>query len=204
MIGRLRHPSAVVFGLALAACYTAPQPRTVQRVDPKSTVDLSGEWNDADANRVAQSMIKDMLTRPWAERFRQENGRDPVVKLYPVRNRTEDHIETKFFTKQVEREMINSGRIQVVAASDETGAARAERVDQSYHASDATKKEHQQETGTDFLLNGWIVTQTDRAGGQTVRAYVVTMELINAESQRKVWLNTTPIKKIVNQEEYQW
>ena len=104
----------------------------------------------------------------------------------------------------MEQELLNSGVVQVVAAFEEAGDARHERTEQAYHASDATKKEQQHETGTDYLLNGWIVSQNDRSGGQSVRAYVVTMEMIKAETQRKVWMKTHRIKKLVDQPEYQW
>lgn len=191
--------------LALAAgCYTAGPATTVQRIDPKAQVDLSGYWNDSDANQIAEVMMRDCLSRPWAAQFSARERREPVVKLYPIRNRSSEHIDTKFFTKQVEEELVNSGVVKVVAASDETQDARNERAEQAEHASDETKKEQQQETGTDFLLNGWVVSQIDRAGGQSVRAYAVTMELINAETQEKVWLKLHQIKKIVDQAQYQW
>jgi predicted site-specific integrase-resolvase len=35
--------------------------RTVERVDPKETIDLSGRWNDTDARLVAEEMVKDVL-----------------------------------------------------------------------------------------------------------------------------------------------
>ncbi|MBK8481889.1 MAG: penicillin-binding protein activator LpoB [Proteobacteria bacterium] len=190
--------------LVVAGCYTAGPATTVQRIDPKAQVDLSGYWNDTDANQVAEVMMRDCLSRPWAAQFSARERREPVIKLYPIRNRSSEHINTKFFTKQVEEELINSGVVKVVAASDETQDARNERAEQAEHASDETKKEQQQETGTDFLLNGWVVSQIDRAGGQTVRAYAVTMELINAETQQKVWLKLHQIKKVVDQAEYQW
>lgn len=191
--------------LVLAAgCYTAGPATTVQRIDPKAQVDLSGYWNDSDANQVAEVMMRDCLSRPWAAQFAQRAGREPVVKLYPIRNRSSEHMNTKFFTKQVEEELVNSGVVKVVAASDESQDARNERAEQAEHASDETKKEQQQEIGTDFLLNGWVVSQIDRVGGQSVRAYAVTMELINAETQQKVWLKLHQIKKVVDQAEYQW
>lgn len=201
--GRIKG-SWTLSGLLLVSCYSGAPPRTVQRVDPQSQVDLSGYWNDTDANAVAETMIKDLLGRPWSAQFKGKEGRDPVVKLYPIRNRSSEHINTKFFTKQVEQELVNSGYIQVVAASDETDDARMERQEQAEHASDETMKEQQREVGTDFLLNGWVVAQNDQVEGQTVRAYLVTMELIEAETQRKIWIKTHRIKKIVNQAEYQW
>lgn len=189
----------------VAGCYpTGPARPPVQRVGANTKVDLSGNWNDTDANLVAKAMITDALSRPWAAKHKAKSGKNPVVKLYPIRNRTSEHINTKFFTKQVEMELVNSGNVGVVAASDETGAARAERRDQGRHASDLTKKENQNETGSDYVLNGWIVAQNDAAGGQQVRAYLVTMELVNVETQQKVWMKVHRLKKVVSRPASAW
>jgi penicillin-binding protein activator len=177
---------------------------TVQRTDAKAQVDLSGNWNDTDANLVAQTMIRDCLSRPWASAFKAEKGRPPVVRLYPIKNRSSDDIQTKYFTKQVEMELINSGIAKVVSDLEESNDNLTERADQARHASDKTAKQQQQETGSDFILNGWIVTQNDAAGGQEVRAYITTMELSNTESNEKVWMKIHPIKKVISRAATQW
>jgi hypothetical protein len=128
-----------------------------------------------------------------------------VVRLWPIRNRSsEANINTKFFTKQVEMELVNSGSVKVVASLEEAGDNTAERMDQARHASDKTVKAQQNETGSDFIMNGWIVTQNDAAEGQEVRAYVVTMELTNTESNEKVWLKVHQIKKVISRAGSQW
>jgi hypothetical protein len=48
-------------GLMLAAIGCGKQ---VRRIDPDSTTDLSGKWNDTDSRLVAEEMISDCLTRP--------------------------------------------------------------------------------------------------------------------------------------------
>jgi PBP1b-binding outer membrane lipoprotein LpoB len=176
----------------------------VTRTSANAQIDLSGEWNDTDANQVAKAMIPDCLGRPWLSEFSAKKGRKPVVKLYPIRNRSTDHVQTKYFTKQVEMELINSGAIKVVAALDETSDARFERMDQARHASDRTAKQHQQETGSDFVLNGWVVSQNDAAGGTEVKAFVTTMELVNVETQEKVWLKVHQIKKVIQRKSSEW
>lgn len=111
--------SAAMLALVVA-CGPPPPPATsVQRINPNAAVDLSGEWNDTDANQVASVMIRDCLNKPWITRFKQEKGtsKPPVVRLYPMRNRSSEHIATKFFTKQVEMELINSGLVDVVSSS---------------------------------------------------------------------------------------
>ena len=189
--------------VALASC-GGPQGTTVQRINPNAQVDLSGNWNDTDANQAARVMIQDCLTRPWAQKFKQEKGRDPVVRLSLIRNRSSEHINTRFFTKQVEKELLNSGTAKVVADREEAEDQRDERADQARHASDKTVKAQQQETGSDFLLGGWINYQPDAEGGVEVRAYQITMELINSESNEKVWLGEHKIKKVVNRPAGEW
>jgi penicillin-binding protein activator len=189
-------PCLISFVLASAFIGCASQGTQVKR--DESAVDLSGEWNDVDADLVAKEMIHDCMSSPWADKFKQKNGRGPVVKLYPIRNKSSDHIETKYFTKQVEKALVNSGNIEVVAASDEADVTRQEQADQGSHASDETVKAAGNETGADFIMNGWVVSQNDSDGaGKTIKAFVTTMELTDIQSQKKVWLNDKKIKKQV-------
>jgi hypothetical protein len=100
--------------------------------------------------------------------------------------------------------LINSGVVKVVSAFDEAQTQRFERADQAQHSSDSTVKSQGQETGSDFTLNGWIITQNDAVDGQEVRAYVTTMELTNTESNQKVWMKVHKIKKVISRAASQW
>ena len=105
---------ALVF-LSVAAFSTAAcgRKRTVTRTEAGSTAggDLSGYWNDIDAEMVAKNMIKQCMESPWASNFQAENsGKRPVVKLMGVIKRTDDrNVNAQFFGKQLERQLLNSG-----------------------------------------------------------------------------------------------
>ncbi len=186
------------------SCYASGPARTVQRVNPDAQIDLSGKWNDTDANQVARAMIQDCLSRPWATSFKAQHNRLPVVRLWPIKNRSSDHVQTMFFTKQVEMELLNSGMVKVVSSLNEAADNRDERADQAHNASDSTVKAQQQETASDFVLNGWILSENDAVDGQTVKAFVTTMELSNSESNEKVWMKVHKIKKVINQAASEW
>jgi len=198
--------STLTIALALIGCGPPPPPSTtVERINPQAAVDLSGEWNDEDARQVAQAMIQHCLNNPWAARFRAEHdGKLPVIRLYPIRNRSSEHINWMFFTKQVEEALLTSGQVTVVASYDEAQTNRLERLDQARHASDATVKTQGQEVGSDFVLSGYVMTQNDAVEGQEVRAYITTMELSSTESNRKVWMYNHPIKKVVTRVASDW
>ncbi|MCP3940151.1 MAG: penicillin-binding protein activator LpoB [Desulfobacteraceae bacterium] len=176
---------------------------SVERVAVDKTIDLSGRWNDTDSRLVSQEMIKDVMNRGWIRTHRQKNnGENPSVIVGTIRNRSDEHINTQTFVKDLERALVNSGEVDLVADSRQRREVRAERRDQASHASEATAKEEGQEMGADFMLQGTINTITDRVDGEQVKYYQVNLELIQIETQRKVWLGEKKIKKVVKQKKF--
>lgn len=199
-------PAALFMLQATTAC--GPN-KTVTRTSATSTEggDLSGYWNDIDANLVSEEMIKDCLGRPWASDFQQQaGGNKPVVKLMGVIKRTDDrNVNTQYFTKQLERELLNSGRVRVVAGWDQQNINVVERARQATHASDDTAKSQGNETGADFTLQTIVNSQNETdGGGKSVRAYLVNMELIHVETNEKVWMGEKMIRKVVEQAGTSW
>ncbi len=173
--------------------------RQVTRLETDSQTDLSGRWNDTDARLVAQEMIGDCLSRVWLTDFAAAQGRKPVVTIGRIRNVTDEHINTETFSKDFERELINSGQVKFVGTMAERQDVREERTDQSDYASAETIKQLRNETGADFVLLGAVKTITDQAEGQGVVFYQTDLELINVESNEKVWIGTKKIKKGISQ-----
>jgi hypothetical protein len=176
---------------------------TVQRVNPNTVVDVGTDWNNNDSNEVARVMISACLSGGWAARFKAEKGRLPVIRLYPVRNRTESHFDSKFFTDALETEIVNSGVARVVRSYDEAQVSRFERADQARHSSDKTVKAQQEETACDFILDGSVSAANQPGEGVEVRAYSATMELSDSENN-KVWRKTHQIQKVITRKGSSW
>jgi uncharacterized protein (TIGR02722 family) len=185
---------AVLAGLlTLSACAT-----TVNRVDPKAVTDESGYWNDTDSRLVAEEMITDCLRRPWVGVFSAAHGgKQPVVIVGTIRNRSQEHIPTTTFTKDLEREFINSGLVNFVASKDERSEVRDERDDQQMNSGADTMKRQRQENASDFMLIGNIDQINDTKDGTSAKFYQVNLELVNMETNQKAWIGTKDIKKMV-------
>ncbi len=169
----------------------------VSRIDPEETVDLSGAWNDSDSRMVAEEMIDDALSRPWISDFVSGEGHAPAVIVGTVRNLSHEHINVNTFIADMERSLVNSGRVEFVASSTERGEVRDERVDQDLHSRDDTRNPAGEEVGADFMLKGQINTIIDTEGKKQVRYYQVDLTMISMADNRKVWLGQKKIKKIV-------
>ena len=184
--------------LVLAGCGSS---RNVTRTATDTTVDLSGRWNDTDSRLTAEKMIDGLLDSRWIDSFIDENKRKPVLIVGRIKNNSSEHIQTKIFSKDIERELINSGEVKFVASSEERDELRQERAEQQEFSSLETAKKLANETGADFMLKGFISTQNDFFDGEAVKFYQVDLELIQLETNEKVWLDTKKIKKLVDQDE---
>jgi len=191
----------IIGSLLVMACGSS---REVSRIDPETVIDLSGNWNDSDARFVAEEMIADCLSRVWITDFAASNGEKPFVTVGTIRNKSSEHIDTETFTNDFERELINSGQVRFVASRGQRDEIRDERMDQQEHASDETVKQLAQETGADFLLMGSISTITDQIEGRKIVFYQTDLEMINIESNEKVWIGSKEIKKDITQSGKKW
>ena len=199
MLNRMTAGVALAGMMILAGCAATH----VERVEVDKTIDLSGRWNDTDSRLVSEELIKDIMNRNWIEVHRRENnGKNPLVIVGAVRNRSDEHINTHTFVKDLERALVNSGEVDLVADSYEREEIRTERLDQASHASEETAKEEGREMGADFMLQGAINTITDRVDTKQVKYYQVNLELINIETHKKVWIGEKKIKKMVKQKKF--
>lgn len=176
----------------LAACSTS-----VERIDADEVRDLSGAWNDTDSRLVSEEMIGDVLSRPWLDTHQRSAGKAPVVIVGEVRNLSHEHINTATFVSDLERALINSGRVEMVASKVERNEIRGERRDQDLNAREDTRKAMGAEIGADYMLKGTINTIIDVDGKDQIRFYQVDLNLISMADNRKVWQGQKKIKKDV-------
>lgn len=197
-----------IFGVAILALSLVSFPgcasKRVKRLNPEEVVDLSGRWNDSDSQLVAKEMIQDALFRPWSQTFMELHKRLPVVVVGPVTNRSHEHINAAVFIKDLERNLLNSGKIKFVAAKgEERDAVRDERSSQQEGYTDpATIKAFGKETGADFIVLGSINSVKDEVSGRYVILYQVNLELVDIETNQKVWIGQKNIKKSVKRSKY--
>ena len=172
--------------------------KIVERIEPDTTIDLSGRWNDTDSRQVSEAMITDCLNHPWiTNHTTRSRGGKPAVIVGAIRNRSMEHIAVGTFINDIERAFINSGRVKVVAGAEERGELRAEKEDQGEFASVETIKKMGRELGADSMMTGEINSIEDREGGKQVIYYQVDLTLTNIETNEKFWLGQKKIKKFI-------
>jgi uncharacterized protein (TIGR02722 family) len=198
MQGRVRSAARTAVVLVLGLVLVSACGKKVRRIDPETTTDLSGFWNDTDSRIVAEGMIADCLTHPWIQQHAIEYERKPVVIVGIVRNRSMEHIATNTFVRDLERALINTGQVRVVASPLEREELREEREQQQDWAAEETRKRLRAETGADYMLNGDINVIIDKEGGTEVKFYQVDLFLTSIENNERIWIGQSKIKKEIS------
>lgn len=177
---------------------------SVTRMEAEDVKDVSGRWNDTDSRLVAEEMIADCLSRPWYTKVRGDLGKNPTVIVGAVRNQSSEHIATATFVEDLQRALINSGKVEFVASGRERLGVREERRDQNLdtNASEATRKNFGQEIGADFMLSGEINSIVDQEGGRAVLFYQTNLKLLDIRTNQIVWNGQKKIKKFVSRSRF--
>lgn len=176
----------------------------VERVDSRLIKDVSGRWNDADSQMVASEMIQDCLNSGWYSKATTRLGKEPVVIVGSVANDSMEHINTATFIEEMQRALINSGKVEFVASRKERGELREERLEQDEFASEETRKAFGREIGADYMLSGVINSIVDSQSNKAVVFYQVNLKLIDIESNKIVWNGQKQIKKYVTRSKTSW
>jgi hypothetical protein len=181
--------------LILDSCKGTKQ---VTRVQEDAVIDLSGRWNDTDSRLVAEEMVSDMLSRPWLEEFEKGMDRRPVIIVGLVQNKSHEHIATDTYIKDMEKAVLNSGKVRLVQAGEAREELRKERADQNEFSSKETAAKWGKELGADFILQGVVNSIVDENGKQKLVFYQTDLELTNLETNEKVWIGDKKIKKVID------
>jgi uncharacterized protein (TIGR02722 family) len=197
----MNHPMTygrvVVLAVALAGLPGCGAETKVTRVDAGVVTDLSGRWNDTDSRMVAESMVREALEFPWLNNFNQSNRRQPVVVVGTVLNNSHEHINVQTFVTDLERELTNSQKVTFVAGKTERDEVRTERKEQAMYAREDTQKAPGKEIGADYMMKGTIATILDEADGTKAMFYQIDLQMVDLESNAKVWFGQKKIKKVI-------
>lgn len=195
----------IILSICTLALFSSCASYSVDRISENENIDLSGNWNDTDIRIVTSALIDQCLSSQWINNYRIKNiGNYPTVIVGRISNKSSEHLDTTIISKKVEVALVNSGQVRTVADFDNKDLVRAEKLDQQYNASSETAAELGEEYGADYMLQGSVKINVDQIGGKMVKTYYVDLELVDIESNIKVWLGSDTVKKYISMPKYRF
>ncbi len=152
---------------------------------------LTIDFGSTDLQMIAESMVHSLLSSPLTQGKVQ-----PVVKVSRVRNKTDEHIDTKAITDKIRTALVASGKVRFVA-----GEIQQEVIDEleyqrgSGYVDEATRKKIGTLVGADYLLMGEFTSIRKKAGRVEDLYYLFTLNLVDIETGLIAWSEQKEIRK---------
>ncbi len=164
--------------------------------DPAKAEIVDDKWNETDARKTAEHMIKGMVEKPWLDNYKTSHqGKKPIVIVSDVENRTDEHLDVKQLTDYIQDELINSGKVRFVNKDQRQKLLEEINYQQSGAVKKETAKAKGNAIGADFILSGNVTSSVHKMDGLKTVTYQTNLILTNIETQEIEWSTKYEIKK---------
>lgn len=161
--------------------------------DPEQVETVSPEFGSTDLQMIASKMVQSLLVHPSIA----SKPKPPVVFVATVKNKTDEHIDTKSITDKIRTTLIQSGKVRFTGMSD----IPKELVDQLEYQTKSglvdpsTARAVGRHVGADYMLAGDITSIVKRSGSTKDYYYKITLNLVDIETALIEWADEKEIRK---------
>ena len=181
--------SIVVLFAFIWGCASAPQ---VSYGNPDQVETVTQDFGSTDLQVIAETMVNSLLASPVLS-----TGNRPVFYVQHVRNKTDEHIDTKSITDKIKVTLLKSGKVRFSATGEVKDEltqelefqARSGMVDPN------TAKSFGKLVGADFFLYGEITNIRKSAGRVKDVYYKFTLNLVNIQTGLLEWADEKELRK---------
>jgi len=173
--------------------------------DPNKVEVISDRWNETDARKTAEAMVKGMLSKDWLSDYRAgHQGKKPIVIVDEVENRTDEHIDTRALTEFIRDELINSRKVRFLNKKAREKILKEIKYQQSGAVAQQKAVKSGRQLGAQFMLSGALSSNVQTQKGLKTVTYQTNLTLTNFESAEIEWSEKYRIKKRFKQSGSSW
>ncbi|MBF0550758.1 MAG: penicillin-binding protein activator LpoB [Deltaproteobacteria bacterium] len=188
----------LISALFLSGCATGMQ---TAYVDPGAGAGQpSLTFNQQDLHMIAGKMIDSLLTSGIFDRYYQQNMKKPIIRVSLVRNKTDEHIDTKAITDSIRTQLLKSGKLNFVHDISEQAAEEEMLREQDKGQTGRYDAKSGPDLGkvklAKYHLYGELnAIKTDTGQAKTVY-YKFTLNLTDTETGLMEWTEEKEISKV--------
>ena len=176
----------------LVACSGPETAPSVRYGDARAVETLNADFGSTDLQMIAEKMVTSLLDSNSIQPDRE--GRQPIVSVARVKNKTSEHIDMKAITDKIRTAMIRSGKVRF-AASDLQNDLMDQYDFQAAAASPESRKTFGRQSGAKYILAGEIMSIIKTAGRDKDVYYKITLNLVDIQSGVIEWADEKEIRK---------
>ncbi len=140
-----------LFIIALAVFLAAGCATTTRNVSVNEEIHYDEAYDFSDKKQIVDGLVDPLLRRFPA------GGRQPVVIIYGVANRTSEHIDTSGITDDIREQLLQAGRFRFLNETQRENIANE--LDYQYNSGMVDPRqriEQARQAGADYILSGTL------------------------------------------------
>lgn len=183
----------VLLCLAMPACSAK-----VLTKNPEKPVHYDEGYDYTDLHEFTKKLVSSILSKkPISERSDQ-----PVVVIYGVTNRTDEHIDLQAVTDAIRARLHDSGKVRFVAKEQRAEIDKeVDYMTKSGKVDPATQIQLAKQVGAQYMLTGTIYSMTKdqipqvRLKKRELKWFKLTLELTDVETALIAWTDEAEIAR---------
>lgn len=178
-----------VLSAALCACRV-----TVKSLNPEEDVRYTAEYSYTDLKVLSSEMASRILKSEIAE-----EDPPPVMIIFGIENRTNEHIDTRALAEAIRTLLIQSGRFRFVNEAQRQKIEQEIAYQSQGYISPETRIQIGKQVGAKYMLTGSLVSITQdelkqvRIKKKNLRYYRLTLEITDINTNLIVWTDEQEI-----------
>lgn len=159
---------------------------------PDQVETVTVDFGSTDLQMIAEKMVNSLLASPMLS-----SGKKPVFYVQTVRNKTDEHLDTKAVTDKMRVTLLKSGKVRFTAVAEvkDELMGQLEFQASSGMVDPATAKSIGKLVGADYFLYGELTSIRKSAGRVKDVYYKFTLNLVNIQNGLIEWADEKEIRK---------
>jgi len=164
-------------------------------ISPDEVVHYDENYDFSDKKAIVRTLVDSLMNKPPLA------ARDdrPVLIVYNVANRTDEHIETSGITDDIRQEILQSGKCRFVNEVQRETIQRESDYQYGGNVSPETRMARARQVGAEYMISGTLRSITKnqpkemRMTKKTLQYYSLTLELTDLQTALIEWTDTVEI-----------
>ena len=168
---------------------------TTREVSPDEKVIYNEGYHFSDKKAIVAAMVKSLLSKPPLAQAADR----PVVIVYGVANRTDEHISTSAITDDIRQALLNTGRVRFLNETQRKNIEAETDYQYGGNVAPETRIARARQVGAKYMLTGTLrsLEKTEprqfRLTKHTLMYYSLNMELTDIQTGLIEWADSTEV-----------
>jgi len=181
---------AVMALMMMAGCSAS-----TRDISPDEVIHYDEGYDFSDKKAIVSSLVDSLMNKPPLV---ARNDR-PVLIVYNVANRTDEHIETAAITDDIRQEILQSGKARFVNEVQRDTIQKESDYQYGGNVSPETRIARARQVGAEYMISGTLRSITKnqpkemRMTKKTLQYYSLTLELTDLQTGLIEWTDNVDI-----------